>query len=409
MTRALGAPYAVAVDRRRRWAVVDAALATALAGMAVLEIWVPFPSALGDGSPVLGTVLAVVLCGALAFRRRWPLASALLVLLAGPIMFSVQQVPVLFWGQLVPIVVAVYSVARYGSRRAALLGAAAATACLLYLDLRIVEFQQPSEIVFHWGLVALAWILGLLAQRAQERAAARLQAVEAARGAHTQAALAAERARIARELHDVVAHAVSVIVVQAGAAEGVVDEDPEYVRRALGAIRGTGAEALAEMRRVVSVLREPGADSADSDDDLHETGGAPGSSSLRPQPGTAALPGLIAASSAAGLPAALHVHGAERALTPGLDLAVFRIVQEALTNARRHAQASRAEVELHYRANGVFVEVRDDGRGPTGAATDGNGLIGMRERASLYGGRLETSGGPDGFVVRAEIPSGAAS
>jgi signal transduction histidine kinase len=201
-----------------------------------------------------------------------------------------------------------------------------------------------------------------------------------------------ERTRIARELHDIVAHAVSLIVVQAGAAEPVVEEDPSFAREALRAIRTTGAGALAEMRRMVVVLREG------DEPDL-----------LAPQPGVQALPELLAQARAGGLPATLLVEGTAAPLPAGLDLVVYRIVQEALSNVRKHAAASRAEVRLAYHPDRLCLEISDDGRGEgSGPSAGGHGLIGMRERATLYGGRLEASGVPgSGFTVRAVLPLAA--
>jgi signal transduction histidine kinase len=196
-----------------------------------------------------------------------------------------------------------------------------------------------------------------------------------------------ERTRIARELHDVVAHAVTSMVVQAGAAEQAAD-DRAYVQTALGSIRRTGNEALDEMRRLVTMLREDGE--------------AP----LGPQPRLAGLPELVADTSAHGPATRLEVAGERRELPAGLDLTVYRLVQEALTNVRRHARATECVVRLGYASDAIRLEVVDDGRG--GAADPGrggHGLIGMRERVSLYGGSLEAGPEPGrGFAVRAVLP-----
>jgi signal transduction histidine kinase len=204
------------------------------------------------------------------------------------------------------------------------------------------------------------------------------------------AAVAEERTRIARELHDIIAHSVTTMVVQAGAAEQVVDDDPEHVRKALATIRDTGTGALAEMRRVVAVLR-----------DIDEPG------ELSPQPGVDALPDLVEDARSAGLDATLEVRGEVRPLPGGVDLAAYRIVQEALTNVRRHADATAVRVGLDYSADDVRIEVVDDGVGSSDPS-GGHGLVGMRERASLYGGRVE-AGAADGagFVVRAVLPVSA--
>jgi signal transduction histidine kinase len=248
-------------------------------------------------------------------------------------------------------------------------------------------------VLFNAGGLGAAWLAGRALAVFERRAAeSRRRAVESEVTAATMAvsAVLEERTRIARELHDIVAHAVSLIVVQAGAAEPEVEENPEFARTALRAIRSTGTGALAEMRRMVSMLRDG------DEPDL-----------LSPQPGAQALPELITQARDSGLDAILLVDGTPRALPSGLDLAVYRIVQEALSNVRRHAAASRAEVRLAYHPDQLCVQVSDDGlgRGEVDPAVGGHGLIGMRERAALYGGRLEASGAPGaGFTVRAVLP-----
>lgn len=206
----------------------------------------------------------------------------------------------------------------------------------------------------------------------------------------TRDAVTEERARIARELHDVVAHAVSVIVVQAGAARTILDQDPERARQALAQIEDTGRAGLTELRRLLGVLEAEG----------EEPGRAP-------QPGLDRLDELLEIVRATGLPVEATVEGVPRSLSPGVDLAVYRLVQEALTNAMKHAGDAHAHVRLRYREHALDVEVSDDGRGPArdGEPTSGRGLIGMRERVAMFGGTLdagERAGG--GFVVHAHIP-----
>ncbi|WP_016998112.1 sensor histidine kinase [Kocuria atrinae] len=193
---------------------------------------------------------------------------------------------------------------------------------------------------------------------------------------------------MARELHDVVAHAMSVIVVQAGAAQLVTD-DEEEVRRSLETIRSTGADALAEMRRFVTMLRDP-----------EET-------ALRvPQPGLAAVEQLVNEARANGLPVTFEVHGTPRNLPAGVDLAAYRIIQEALTNTRQHASGvSSIEVIIDYGSDMLRLGVHDDGLAMAQTSGSGHGLIGMRERVQLYGGSLRA--GPSdsrGFMVVAVLP-----
>jgi signal transduction histidine kinase len=198
-----------------------------------------------------------------------------------------------------------------------------------------------------------------------------------------------ERARIARELHDVIAHSVSVIIVQAGAAEPLVVEDPGQAREALRSIRSTASDALGEMRRLLGILREHG-------DEL----------GLAPQPSVASLDSLLEQAGAAGLTVALQVEGERRPLAPGVDLAAYRIVQEALTNTRKHAKAARAEVTVRYAPSSIEVEVVDDGATAAVGNETGHGLIGMRERVALYGGVLDAGPCPGGgFAVRAVLPA----
>lgn len=369
----------------------DATLAALIGAVGIVEIWLPLPSVMGDGSKVVSSLVVLVVCLALAFRRVWPLPVAVVALLGLPVVYLSGSLLVMFWGQFVPMAVAVFSVARYGRERQPLYGAVAAAATLLFIDLRIDLLSNPSEIVFHWLVFTIAWSFGYglsAFDRKATRSMQRVLDVEIEAAERAAAAVTEERTRIARELHDVVAHSVSVMVVQAGAAQQMVDDDPEYVRAALDTIRTTGTEALSEMRRVVEMLRE------------QDESGA-----LAPQPGAASVSALVEDARVGGLDVSLLVEGEPRQLPAGLDLAVYRIVQEALTNVRRHAAASTASVVLRYGSDDVVLEVRDDGAGVPSSpeVAGGHGLVGMRERAALYGGHLETVSG-NGFTVRAVLP-----
>jgi signal transduction histidine kinase len=230
------------------------------------------------------------------------------------------------------------------------------------------------------GGPVLSWSWGELLRTSRER-----------RRSVAQRALAEERARIARELHDVVAHNVSLMVVQAVAAQDVFDAHPEQSRRALGAIEASGRAALAELRRLLSTVH------ADADGQGHD-----------PQPGLAQLDALLASVRAAGLAVNVRREGAPAELPSGVDLSAYRIVQEALTNTLRHARATRVAVIVRYTTAGVEIDVADDGRGPRGAPNGGRGIVGMRERAALVGGSLEVGAAPDGgFRVHASLPVGA--
>jgi signal transduction histidine kinase len=224
--------------------------------------------------------------------------------------------------------------------------------------------------------------------------AEQLRRAEAEHLAATQRAVAAERARIASELHDVVTHNVSVMVVQAGAARQVLADSPDDAREALLAVEASGRTAMSELRHLLGLLAPQG-------DQL-----------LRPQPGLGQLPSLMSRVRAAGLGVELTVAGEERPLPPGLDLAAYRVIQEALTNVIRHAGRSRAEVRLGYRDHDLLIDIADTGSpavngGAAGLAGPGtgHGLIGLRERVGLYGGELDA--GPrlgGGWRVRAVIP-----
>ena len=378
--------------------LLDLALALGVTAMGVAEIWVPFQSRAGDGDPVASTVVALVLGAALTQRRVHPLGAAVVALGVWPLAFLVVPVYVLFFGQFVPMAVAVFSAARHGAGRVPFIGAGLAAATLLFFDLFVAELQAPGEIVFHWGVFAIVWGFGYGLRRHEQRAeesTRRAVEAEVAAAEQAMAAVVAERTRIARELHDIVAHSVSTMVVQAGAAEQVVGEDPELVRRALTAIRTTGADALGEMRRVVAMLRDDEAEDAEA-------------GSRAPQPGLDGLPALVSATRAAGLDATLEVRGAPQPLPPGLELAGYRVVQEALTNARRHAGAGSVRVVVEHEPRRLGITVSDDGTGSAAARkgdSGGHGLVGMRERVAVYGGRLDAGAGPDGgFVVRAVLP-----
>ena len=375
----------------RRLHPVELALPALVAVLGLGEIWVPFSSRQGEGSDLTGSVAVLLVALSLAWCRRRPLVPVLAV----PVVWGLAALAgpsyVLFYGQMVPLLVGVFMAARYvrGRERWAAAGVAAGT--LLLIDLTVPQLQAPGEIAFHWTVTVLVWGAGAGLRTWEKRAReSTRRAVEAEVAAAEQAmrAVLEERTRIARELHDIVAHSVSSMVVQAGAAEQA-DDDREFVRRALSGIRSTGTDALAEMRRLVTMLR----------DDEEQP-------SLAPQPRLASLRSLVEQAATGGLATSLTVHGEERDLPAGLDLAAFRIVQEALTNVRRHAAASRCDVTLGYAPSSITLEVCDDGVGPgDGAAAGGHGLIGMRERAALYGGRLETGPGPGGgFVVRACLP-----
>ena len=371
-----------------RWQrAADVALALVVLLVALAEIWVPFESRAGTGDRGWSTLQVLILASALCWRRTQPLPA---VVVAGFAMIAFHAAGVaylLFNGQLVPLLLLTFAVARYGRGRDPYLGGLVVAGTMLLGDFTIQELGSASEMIFHWGALGMTYVLGtwqrLTAHRAEQ---ARDRAVAAE--ARAVAAVLEERTRIARELHDVVAHAVTQMVVTAGAAEGMA-ETPEAVRRSLATIRQTGSGALTEMRRVVTMLRD--ADEA---------------ASRAPQPGLAALESLVADARATGLPISFEVTGQPRDLPAGLDLTAFRVVQEALTNAQRHARAAtEVAVRLDFTDQELSIEVHDDGTASPGTGGTGHGLIGMRERVHLYGGRLRTGPRADrGFAVEVALP-----
>lgn len=371
----------------------DLGLALVLAVVGTAEVLVPLTSRQGHGSSFWSVAGVLVACLPLAVRRRRPLLVIAALSCAIPVVHLLGGQYVLFYGQFLPLLVASYTVARHGRGRQPAVGAVLTASCLIAGATIIPELGTASEIGFDWGVFTLAWLAALGLRVQTNRAAASLRRVvevEVAAAGQALAAVVEERTRIARELHDIVAHSVSLMVVQAGAAEQVVQDDPDYARQALTTIRTTGAAALDEMRRAVSMLRQ--------DDAVV---------SLAPQPGLDDVEALLQSARRAGLTASLAVTGNRRPLPAGVDLAAYRIVQEALSNVRRHAAASTVNVTLRYTPAELSVEVVDDGVGTTSAHSPGHGLIGMRERVAVYNGRFETgTGSPagEGFSVRAVLP-----
>jgi len=251
--------------------------------------------------------------------------------------------------------------------------------------------HATGELVFIPVLFAIGWLAGFaLRERGAQAEAAEERAAQAERERDiaSRLAVAEERARIARELHDVVAHAVSVMVLQVGAVRHGLPEAED--RDALESVEHAGRTALTEMRRLLGAMRSDGE-----------------SAELAPQPGLDDLDPLLEELGRAGLPVRLHVEGERYPLPRALDLSAYRIVQEGLTNALKHAQAAEAEVTVRYRAEELELEVRDDGQGSADSDGLGHGLVGIRERVKIYGGQM-TAGTPTegGFVLSARLPLG---
>ncbi|MCB5180034.1 sensor histidine kinase [Streptomyces antimicrobicus] len=389
---------------RRHPTGVDSFWAAMLVGITMLEV-VESASTTPHRLLAVPSVLALGLV--VALRRRWTvpmfwvaLGTGLYQLLAGVEVHSADcaMLVILF------TVASAADVPRRLSRFALVSGLAAAPLYGLRFGFDKSTTDSTQNVLFALFLMvpfALAWVLGdsLRTRRAYyAQLVERNQRLEKEREAQAKVAVAAERARIARELHDVVAHNVSVMVVQADGAAYVMDVAPEQAKEALQTISGTGRQALAEMRRLLGVLR---------------TGEPQESEDYVPQPDVEQIEVLVEQVRAAGLAVDFEVEGAPRQLPSGVELTAYRIVQEALTNTRKHGGPdAKASVRLVYFDDGLGLLVEDDGRGAAhelyedgGADGAGHGLIGMRERVGMVGGTLEAGPRPGGgFRISALLP-----
>jgi signal transduction histidine kinase len=361
---------------------VDVALAVGVLLLAQIEVWTGAP----DGWEGVYALLAFPMCGALAWWRTAPVAVLLVVFAAQlPGAFIDANYGPLY--QLLAFLLACFSVAARSPLGWAVFGGLAAEAMLVVGALLDPGAQSLDEVVFGTIMVAIVWSLGRLlygrgrqVEHLEERSARLARDRE-----ETQAAIEHERTAIAREVHDLIAHTVSVMVVQAGAAEGLLEQDPQRAREPLRHIRQRGHDAVLELRGLLTMLRgEPVA--------------------LSPQPRLADLDQLVEETRRAGLAVELIADGELAEIPAGVQLAAFRIVQEALTNVRKHARASSVEVKLARVGSNLELKVADDGHGPQGQ-NRGHGLIGMRERAALYGGTVNFGARADGgFAVEARLP-----
>ncbi|GAA4220366.1 signal transduction histidine kinase [Streptosporangium album] len=376
--------------------IPDVALAVAVAAAAVS--WAHaglFPGAAGDlmEPDALGLALVVAGCLSPALRRHMPFTMLFLVSLIEVTLASLNQSGSLLW---VAALTLVYTVAAQRGLALSLCALLVSLTCRALLAVASDGLGDRTGQLFIAVLTTTLWIAGRSIRLRRAYLAElrdRAERTERARESDTRAARAEERSRIARELHDVVAHHVSVMTVQASAARRVLATNPDGAREALSAIEEMGRTAMAEMRNIVGVLR---------------TDTAP--AERNPQPGVQEIPALVDQMREAGLRTQLWMDGAEGPLPPGVDLAAYRLVQEALTNSLRHAgpQAS-AWVTVRQGPGELAVQVEDDGHGPeiprpAGDRT-GHGLVGIRERVALYGGVLRIGPRPEGgFEVNARFP-----
>ena len=365
--------------RRLRPALADRLLAAAVLAVAVTELAVVAPL----GAPLT----AVAIAAPLLWRRRRPVAVALAVLVAIALQSTLLDLASFPLGDILAMVVATYAIGAYAARRRALAGlglmavGAAVHAAVFYPDGVV-----PALL----GGVALPWTIGRVVRGNRDLTREGRQKnleIERSRAREARAAVTSERMRVARELHDAVAHNISVIAIQAGGADGIVERDPARTEQCVELIETVAREALAELGR----LTRPAA--AEDDD----------------EPSLARVDRLAERARAAGVPVELSVEGPPARLHAGVDLAAFRIVQEALANAAKHARANRAWVTVRYGQRAIELEIADDGRGSNGSRatpdSGGHGLIGMRERVALYGGSLDAGPQPaGGYRVRARLP-----
>lgn len=367
----------------------DELVALLLLTVIQLEVWLGAHVQHRVPAALAGAALVVVVAG----RRRWPLAAVMVTVAALTAQdLAGARLTQQSFGVLVALVMVCYGAGAFlAARRAWLaLGIVLVGGCVDVL----IETGAFSDLFFVLIiLLPLPWVVGRMvrADRARERANREIaERFDAEREQRALAAAFGERSRIARELHDVIAHSVSVMVIQAGGARIVMDTEPERADASLRSVERAGREALAEMRRLLGLQD-----------------GEKEASALAPQPGLADIENLLLHTRAAGLATDLRVEGEPATVSPGLDLCAYRIIQEALTNSIKHAGPARAEVHISWGHDALELEIVDDGRTPNAGngASGGHGIAGMRERAAAHGGNIQAGAGVEGgFAVRARLP-----
>ena len=367
----------------------DVGLAVLLTVLCVAELFAPyaFEHTTATGPSAFNLATSVVVGVAVAWRRVHPMLFA-------PFIFTLLALQALLvlrpngYAEVLVSLMALYGITAYAtSRRAATLSGLACLGLAVIVGTAGTDDPIGETVTFVvFGLVVMlaGWVVHRQRDRAEAMRRERDRAEDRAR-----AIAATERARIARELHDVVAHGMSVVVLQARGGRRMVERDPSRALEAFDDIEHVASECLDEMRLLLGILRaEPGVDTA----------------SLAPQPKLRELPALVARARGSGARVQLTVDGEQRDLAPAIELSAYRIAQEALTNSLKHAPGSAARIQLDYRPDALAVEVVDDGPGMRGTHR-GNGLIGMRERVELFGGTLDAGTEPGGgFAVRALLP-----
>jgi signal transduction histidine kinase len=376
-----------------------------IAGMLELIVGRDLPGA-PDMSLWLSVPAIAILVAPLLARRWFPFAAPVAFWLIAAGLTYVNGLLIPFVGSLGVVgLAAAFLLGNLRDDRKAGIGLAVVVGCIVVVVANIPGTQSASDLVFIPLRSVVAWIAGYamrersqqaeaaemrasLAEREREAAEMRAILAEREREAAARIAVAEERARIARELHDIVAHAVSVMVLQVGAVRHKLPEALVEDTDALSRVEGAGRTALAEMRRLLGAMRRDG-EGVD----------------LTPQPGLDGLEALADDVERAGLPVRLHFDGDRHPLPRAVDLSSYRIVQEGLTNALKHAEATQADVTVRYRPNRVELEIRDDGRSISAGDGLGHGLVGIRERVKIYGGDMSAGPAPDGgFVLSARLP-----
>jgi signal transduction histidine kinase len=375
-----------------RWTLVGlprADVALALGLFAVKVGLVLTSTLMSDGSRAVAFASAALLTLPLAWRRRAPLAVAAVV----AAVIAIDDLAAGWSGAVLSFdcsIVAAYSSGAHARQTRAWLALAALLAANV-VDALGAPGNPAGNLALGVVVFSLVpWLVGQALRRERRRTAQLRELaldLAAEREGLARVEVAAERARIARELHDIVAHSMTVVAVQADAAEKLLDRDPERARPPLAAIQETARSALTEMRRLVGLLRE-------TDEDAPRT----------PQPGLEALDRLVDDVRASGLPVTLEIVGEVRPLPGALDLTAYRIVQEALTNVRKHAGPAHARVVITHAHDLLTIEVHDDGGGARNRGGGGHGLVGIQERIALVGGDLDAGATAEGFVVHARIP-----
>jgi signal transduction histidine kinase len=382
-----------------RFWVTDCGIAAAFAAAGQLGLrFAAGNGEIGHASLTLSTSFVALIAPPLIFRRAAPFTTLWLVALAIALPRLFADVTLPLWGTFGTLLFALYSCSRHAARpldRYALLAPAFA---LTMLSLEIKGFASVSEFTFSLPIVLLAWLTGQGLRWWEDNSVAlreHLDDLSATEQARAASAVADERARIARELHDVVAHSISVMVVQAGSARLRLRTDPSASEVALQSVEQTGRQALAEMRRMLGVLRT-------DDHGLN----------LNPQPSLRGLEHLLDQMRGAGLTIEARTEGVPVPLPPGLDLSAYRIVQEALTNALKHAGHTSTTVRLAYQPDRLMLDITNrPGKTRPSAVNGGHpidgghGIIGMRERAALFGGTMKAEPQPGGgYRVHAALP-----